>query len=230
MSMFIAPVAGRTTDKIGGKYILMSGLILFGVGMGWLALIAHPASSWPVFLAPLIVAGIGMGCIFAPMVTVAMRNIDPRVAGAASGVLNTARQVGAAVGAAVVGAVLQNRLVHSLHTEAVSRSTELPPAARGQFVSGFDQAASNGLQLGSGQSGGVTPPPGLPASLSGRFTQLVHDTFGAGFMSASRPTLVVVAGLLVLGSVLALFLTSRPKAGKVTNRTTAVADSSTKAA
>ena len=34
MSMFIAPVAGRTTDKIGGKYILMSGLTLFGVGMG----------------------------------------------------------------------------------------------------------------------------------------------------------------------------------------------------
>ena len=34
MSMFVAPVAGRLTDKIGGKYILMSGLILFGVGHG----------------------------------------------------------------------------------------------------------------------------------------------------------------------------------------------------
>src|SRR5262249_59708889 len=94
MSMFVAPVAGRTTDKIGGKYILMSGLILFGVGMGWLALIAHPASSWPTFVAPLIVAGIGMGCIFAPMVTVAMLNIDSRMAGAASCVLETIRPGG----------------------------------------------------------------------------------------------------------------------------------------
>ena len=43
ISMFIAPVAGRLTDKIGGKYILMSGLLLFGFGMGWLALIASPS-------------------------------------------------------------------------------------------------------------------------------------------------------------------------------------------
>ena len=38
LSMFVAPVAGRLTDKIGGKYILMLGLILFGGGMGWVAL------------------------------------------------------------------------------------------------------------------------------------------------------------------------------------------------
>src|SRR5262249_62195413 len=110
VSMFVAPVAGRTTDKIGGKFILMSGLILFGAGMGWLALIAHPDSSWLIFVAPLVVAGFGMGCIFAPMVTVAMRNIDPRVAGAASGVLNTIRQGGLVIGTAAVGAVLPNRL------------------------------------------------------------------------------------------------------------------------
>src|SRR5208337_3935401 len=63
VSMFVAPVAGRMTDKIGGKFILMSGLLLFGAGMGWIALIARPDSSWPVFVAPLIVAGLGMGCI-----------------------------------------------------------------------------------------------------------------------------------------------------------------------
>src|ERR1700734_156426 len=43
LSMFVAPVAGRLTDKIGGKYILMLGLILFAGGMGWVALIATPA-------------------------------------------------------------------------------------------------------------------------------------------------------------------------------------------
>src|SRR5208282_4308899 len=86
VSMFVAPVAGRMTDRIGGKYILFGGLLLFGAGMGWIALIARPDSSWPVFVAPLIVAGLGMGCIFAPMVTVAMRDIEPRMAGAASGV------------------------------------------------------------------------------------------------------------------------------------------------
>ena len=56
IAMFIAPVAGRLSDRIGGKYILMTGLVLFAVGMGWLALhrAAHlglvrrswPRSSW----------------------------------------------------------------------------------------------------------------------------------------------------------------------------------------
>src|SRR6201987_2828222 len=45
LSMFIAPVAGRFTDRIGGKYILMSGLALFGAGMGWVALPATTTSA-----------------------------------------------------------------------------------------------------------------------------------------------------------------------------------------
>src|SRR5207253_11509549 len=147
MSMFVAPVAGRTTDKIGGKYILMSGLTLFGAGMGWLALIAHPDSSWPTFVAPLTVAGFGMGCIFAPMVTVAMRNIDPRVAGAASGVLNTIRQVGLVIGTAAVGALLQNRLVSAITAEASTRSAALPASVRGRFVAEMDNPARSGIQV-----------------------------------------------------------------------------------
>ena len=148
VSMFVAPVAGRMTDKIGGKFILMSGLTLFGAGMGWIALIAHPDSSWPVFVAPLIVAGLGMGCIFAPMVTVAMRNIEPRMAGAASGVLNTIRQVGLVIGTAVVGALLQNRLVSAMADQASARSAALPPQVRGRFVAGIENSAKNGIQVG----------------------------------------------------------------------------------
>ena len=154
VSMVVAPVAGKTTDKIGGKYILMSGLILFGAGMGWLALIARPDSGWLSFLAPLIVAGLGMGCIFAPMVTVAMRNIDPRLAGAASGVLNTVRQVGLVIGTATVGALLQNRLVSSIANQATARSAALPPQLRHRFVAEMDSSAKNGIQVGAGQSGG----------------------------------------------------------------------------
>ena len=148
LSMFVAPVAGRLTDKIGGKYILMLGLIFFAGGMGWVALEATTTSVWYDFLPALIVAGIGMGCVFAPMVTVAMRNIDPRMAGAASGVLNTVRQVGLVIGTAAVGALLQNRLVSSMNSQAATRSAALPPQLRGPFVAGIKHAASNGIQVG----------------------------------------------------------------------------------
>src|SRR5713226_3926866 len=187
MSMFIAPVAGRMTDKIGGKFILMSGLILFGAGMGWLALIAHPNSTWPTFVAPLIVAGIGMGCIFAPLVTVAMRNIDPRMAGAASGVLNTIRQVGLVIGTAAVGALLQNRLVSSITAEASARSAALPPQVRSRFVSEVGNSARNGIQVGAGQSGGSTHlAHGLPARIVAEITRISHDVFTFAFVTAMR--------------------------------------------
>jgi EmrB/QacA subfamily drug resistance transporter len=205
VSMFVAPVAGRMTDKIGGKFILMSGLILFGAGMGWIALIAHPGSSWPVFLAPLIVAGLGMGCIFAPMVTVAMHNIEPRLAGAASGVLNTIRQVGLVIGTAAVGALLQNRLVSAIATQARTRSAALPPQVRGRFVAGIDSSAKNGIQVGAGQSGGSTHlGPGLPARIVAELTHIGHDVFTFAYVTAMRQTMLLPIILLGVGALICL--------------------------
>src|SRR5258708_398287 len=116
-SMVVAPFAGRLADKVGGKYILTAGISLFTVGMGSLAYVAGPTSTWSTFTLPAIIAGLGMGMTFAPMTTVAMRNISPQLAGAASGVVNTIRQLGAAIGSAVVGAVLQNQLATALHNQ-----------------------------------------------------------------------------------------------------------------
>src|SRR6266568_3335151 len=138
----VAPFLGRLTDKTGGKYILVSGLSLFAIGMGSAVLIASPHSTWQNFLAPMIVAGLGMGGTFAPMTTLAMRDVEPQMAGAASGMLNTVRQVGSVIGTAAVGALLQNRLVSSLTSQATLQSAALPPQARGPFVSGFRQARS----------------------------------------------------------------------------------------
>src|SRR6185312_11109773 len=59
--IFAAPFLGKLTDKTGGKYILICGLTLFAIGMGWVVLIATPHSTWYDFLPALIVAGLGMG-------------------------------------------------------------------------------------------------------------------------------------------------------------------------
>jgi EmrB/QacA subfamily drug resistance transporter len=202
VSMVVAPVAGRSTDKIGGKFILMSGLTLFAVGIGWLALIAQPNSSWLVFLAPLIVAGLGMGCIFAPMVTVAMRNIQPQLAGAASGVLNTVRQVGLVIGTAAVGALLQNRLVSSIASQASTKSAALPPQVRGRFISEINKSAQSGIQVGAGQSGGSTHlGPGVPAQIVAEITRIGHDVFTSAFVTAMRQTMILPVILLAIGAV-----------------------------
>jgi EmrB/QacA subfamily drug resistance transporter len=209
ISMFVAPVAGRMTDKIGGKYILMSGLILFGGGMGWLALIASPTSSWQSFLAPLIVAGFGMGCVFAPLITVAMRNIQPQMAGAASGVLNTVRQVGLVIGTAAVGALLQNRLVSTMTSQAKTRAAALPPQVRGRFIAEIQHSASSGVQVGAGQNGGMSGQSGLPAHLAAEVARIGQDVFTFGYVEAMRSTMLLPVILLGVGAVSCLLLRER---------------------
>jgi EmrB/QacA subfamily drug resistance transporter len=214
ISMFVAPVAGRMTDQIGGKYILMSGLILFGGGMGWLALIATPSSSWQSFLAPLIVAGLGMGCVFAPLVTTAMRNIQPQMAGAASGVLNTVRQVGLVIGTAAVGALLQNRLVSTMNSQALTRSAALPPAVRGRFITEIHNSANNGIQVGAGQNGGISGQAGLPAQLAAEVARIGHDVFTSGYVQAMRSTMLLPVILLAVGAVSCFALRERRPAAE----------------
>jgi MFS family permease len=209
--MFIAPAAGRLTDRIGGKYILMSGLLLFGFGMGWLALIASPSSSWPEFLAPLIVAGIGMGCVFAPLVTTAMRNIQPQMAGAASGVLNTIRQVGLVIGTAAVGALLQNRLVSEMTSQATARSAALPAEVRSRFITEIQNTAKNGIQVGAGQNGGLAKQSGLPGSLVAEVARIGHEVFAFGYVDAMRSTMVLPVVLLTAAALSCLAIQQRKR-------------------
>jgi len=207
VSLFVAPVAGRLTDKIGGKYILMSGLALFAVGIGWIGLIAQPDSNWPVFVAPLLVTGLGMGCIFAPLVTTAMRNVQPQLAGAASGVLNTVRQVGLVIGTAAVGALLQNRLVSAMTTQANARTGALPPGVRGRFVTQIHNSANNGIQVGAGQNGGSTHQiPGAPPALVAEIARIAHEIFTSAYVTAMRQTLIMPIILLAIGALSCLAL------------------------
>jgi EmrB/QacA subfamily drug resistance transporter len=197
----VAPFMGRLTDKIGGKYILVSGLSLFAIGMGWAVLTATPTSTWRDFLAPLIVAGAGMGGTFAPLTTVAMRRVDPRMAGAASGTLNTARQVGSVIGTATVGALLENRLVASLTSQATSRSAGLPPQARAQFISGFHRAAAAGLLSGSPAGSGPAGPGNVPAALAAELHRLAAAVFTNGYVLAMRWTMVLPIAVIALAAV-----------------------------
>ena len=204
-SMVVAPFAGRMADRVGGKYILMAGILLFAIGFGSLTFVAGPDSTWIDFLGPAIVSGAGMGMTFAPMTTVAMRDISPRMAGAASGVLNTTRQVGAAVGSAVVGALLQNNLATALHDQAVSHAVALPAAYREQFIAAFSSVASNGFEIGTGQNGAKLPA-GLPPGVAQQLTTLAHDVFVTAYIDALKPTLVVPIAVLALTALSALLI------------------------
>jgi len=210
-SMVFAPFAGRLADRIGAKYILTTGISLFTVGFGTLAIVASSDSTWLTFLPPAIIAGAGMGMTFAPMTTLAMRNILPRVAGAASGVLNTTRQLGAAIGSAVVAAILQSHLAITLHDQAVIHAASLPVAFRAQFISAFSSVASNGFEIGTGQNGAKLPP-GLPPAVATQISALAHDVFVTAYIDAMKSTLIVPIVFLAFTALTTLLIRRRPAA------------------
>jgi hypothetical protein len=150
--------------------------------------------------------GAGMGLLFAPMMTVAMRRITPRSAASASAVLNTTRQLGGVLGASIAGAVLQNRLAVELHDRAVTSSAALPAGARAGFVDGFARAARAGLEVGRGQDGGARLPAGLPPAARLQVQHLVHDVFTGAYVGAMRPTVLVAVAVLLLAALTCLLV------------------------
>src|ERR1700759_2162145 len=108
-SGFSAPFAGKLADH-GGRYLLIIGFTLYATGLSSICLVAGSSSHWYDLVPGYVITGLGVGFTMSPMQTIATRNVDPALAGAASGVLNTARQVGSALGTPGGVAVLQNRL------------------------------------------------------------------------------------------------------------------------
>jgi EmrB/QacA subfamily drug resistance transporter len=207
MAMLIAPAAGRFSDKLGGKWILFAGLSLFSAGMGLVVALAKvDAHQWH-FLPGLIVAGVGLGCTFAPLQTVAMRNVQTQMAGAASGFINTTRQLGAVVGSAAVGALLQAQLASQLTRHARENAAALPPQYRDQFIAGFQQAGRGSLEVGTGQSP-VRLPPGLPAQAREAVSRAATTTFHQGFTGAMRVTLILPVVVLIAAALSCLFIKS----------------------
>jgi len=207
----VAPFAGRLTDRVGGKYVLLAGLTLFAVGIAGVTLLASDHATSLTFAPALLVAGIGMGAIFAPLTTTGMRAAPPHLAGAASGALNTGRQLGGTIGGAVTGAVLATELMSALHSRAAAAAAGLPAPVRQPFVAGFARAASAGLQVGRGQAA-ARLPHGVPPGLVPRLDQLSHTVFVQSYLQAMRPTLIISVALLLAAAASCLLLGRQPAA------------------
>ena len=105
MPMIVSPIAGYLSDRIGGRPVVAAGLALQAVGLGWFATIASPGVSYAAQLPALVISGIGMGLYFAPATNLFMRTVKPSEQGIASGTNNALREVGGALGIALLGSV-----------------------------------------------------------------------------------------------------------------------------
>jgi DHA2 family multidrug resistance protein len=115
------PIAGRLSDRIGGKPLMLLGLSLMSLSM-YLNSHINLLTSRETIYQWLVLRGIGMGLLFSPMTSLALGLAPRSKAGQASGLLNVIRQIGGSFGIAVFGTlVLRRQLFHAIrYSETVT--------------------------------------------------------------------------------------------------------------
>jgi EmrB/QacA subfamily drug resistance transporter len=105
MPIFIAPIAGALSDRIGGHRIMGAGLALQAIGLGWIAAVSTPTTPYSELVLPFILSGAGMALFFAPVANVVLSAVRPEEEGKASGTNNAIRELGGVFGVAVLAAI-----------------------------------------------------------------------------------------------------------------------------
>jgi EmrB/QacA subfamily drug resistance transporter len=103
--MFVAPIAGALSDRIGGGLLMGVGLTLQAIGLAWLGLVSTTTVEYAALVLPFVISGIGMGLFFAPVANVLLSSVRPEEEGQASGAGNAIRELGGVFGVAVLAAV-----------------------------------------------------------------------------------------------------------------------------
>jgi EmrB/QacA subfamily drug resistance transporter len=101
----IAGVASQLVTRIGFKPVLMAGMLVIAGGLLWLAQVPPDGGYLEHLFGPMIVVGVGLGLAFVSVTIGAVAGTQPNEAGLASGIINTAQQVGGALGLAVLSTV-----------------------------------------------------------------------------------------------------------------------------
>ena len=99
------PIAGRLSDKIGPRPLMMAGLLAVSASLFWQSFL-EVETSYSFLVGAFVLMGAGMGLVMSPMSTAAMNSVSPDKAGVASGVLSMFRMVGGTFGVAVTGALI----------------------------------------------------------------------------------------------------------------------------
>jgi EmrB/QacA subfamily drug resistance transporter len=108
MPIFVAPIAGALSDRIGGHKLMGAGLALQAAGLAWIAAVSTPSVPYSSLVFPFILSGTGMALFFAPVANVVLAAVRPEEEGQASGAQNAVRELGGVFGVAVLASVFSH--------------------------------------------------------------------------------------------------------------------------
>ncbi len=135
--LFAALPAARIVARIGARRQLTVGLLLAATGLAWMTQLTPGDGYWSGVFLPGLLVGAGFGLSFVPMTMGATAGMPPQQAGLASGLVNTTRQVGGAIGLAVTATV-----AGSVHARSAA-----PHVVAAALTTGYDRAFGVGAAV-----------------------------------------------------------------------------------
>jgi EmrB/QacA subfamily drug resistance transporter len=187
--MVLSPLSAKVVERIGSKVVVGTGLSVAAVGLVMASRLTAGAS-YPEVLASLVVLAAGMALVMPPATESIMGSLPPAKAGVGSAVNDTTREVGGALGVAVLGSVMSSTYGPRV-TDAVG-----------------------GLPVASEQANAIRDQIGAAMEAAGRIGgepgRLLADVASRGFADGMSTAFLIGAAALVLGAVIvALFLPAK---------------------
>jgi MFS family permease len=199
-----APIGGRLTRLIGTTRVVRVGLVFEVVGLVVVALMITPHTTLLALLPGSVLFGVGVGFASSQLTNVILSEVQRDKAGVASGTNTTVRQVGAALGIAVIGSLLNAQAI--AHADGSVRRSVLIPA-------GLKVATIGGIR-----AKGVNYTPAAGAT---RFqTAALAHALQNSVVDGARPALFFAAGVVTIGAFLSLLI---PASGPLTAESVAEA-------
>jgi EmrB/QacA subfamily drug resistance transporter len=182
-----APLSARLAERFGSKLVVACGLLVVALGVGTFSL-ATTDSTYGLVLIAMLIGGLGMGLSITPATDSVMGAVPKENAGVGSAMNDTTRQVGGALGVAVLGSLLST----SFSSHIADFATGLPDAQAALVRNSVGYAAQVAAQLGGAQG------------------QSLLSSANAAFVHAMNTTALAGAAVALLGALIALaFLPAR---------------------
>ena len=188
--LLTAPIGGRLTHWIGTTWVIRLGLLIQAAGLLWIAFMVGPDLTYLRLMPGLISYGVGVGWASAQLTNLVLSDVPDDKSGVASGTNTTLRQVGSALGIAVIGTLVTTQTV-SHAVRKIHASPTLPPAVKDQTVTAIHRYST-----------GARVPSGVPSSIVAELRHIMTTAIGDG----THDALLFAAGVVLIGLWVSMLL------------------------
>jgi EmrB/QacA subfamily drug resistance transporter len=187
-------IGGQFSRRYGPKYVITVGLTLEALGIWWYVAAFSPTTTFLSLLPGLMLHGLGIGFATSQLTNVVLSDIPPQKAGSASGAAGMVRQVGTALGIALIGAIFVSQATGHVRHD-LRRSSDIPPVVQQNVVA----SVSDGV-------GGGAPVAAAGTAVGEHVGEIISDAV----TRAAQPAVAFAGAVVTAGAVISLLVPNIP--------------------